>query len=131
MASSAATGVTYDSGALIAADRGHRRIWALHRQTLERGLIPTVPSVVLAQAWRGGPHAQISRLLAGCQIQPLDERTARMVGVACAASQTSDIVDAAVVVSSAERGDLIVTSDPEDIARLLDALGLKVTVVTL
>ncbi len=53
-----------------------------------------------------------------------------MVGVACAASQTSDIVDAAVVVSSAERGDLIVTSDPEDIARLLDALGLKAAVVT-
>ena len=46
-------GVTYDSGALIAADRGERRMWARHRALLLRGMVPTVPAPVLAQSWRG------------------------------------------------------------------------------
>jgi len=48
---------------LIAAERNVRRIWALHRRALERGLVPTVPAGVLGQGWRGGPQAQMSRLL--------------------------------------------------------------------
>jgi hypothetical protein len=47
-------GVTYDTGALVAADRGERRQWARHRALLARRDIPTVPAPVLAQAWRGG-----------------------------------------------------------------------------
>lgn len=30
-------GITYDTGALIAAERNNRRIWALHRRALEQG----------------------------------------------------------------------------------------------
>ena len=47
-------GVTYDTGALIAADRGERRIWARHRALLALREIPTVPAPVVAQSWRGG-----------------------------------------------------------------------------
>ena len=39
-------GVTYDTGALIAAERNDRRIWTLHRRALERGMMPTVSSGV-------------------------------------------------------------------------------------
>ena len=34
------TGITYDTGVLIAAERGDRRVWALHRRSLERGMVP-------------------------------------------------------------------------------------------
>ena len=69
--------MTYDAGALIAAERTDPRLWALHRRALERGLVPTVPAGVLDQGWRGGPQAQMSRLLEGCRIEPLDEARAR------------------------------------------------------
>jgi hypothetical protein len=42
-------GVTYDSGALVAAERNTRQMWALHAGYLAEGVIPTVPAAVLAQ----------------------------------------------------------------------------------
>ena len=47
-------GVTYDTGALVAAERNNRRMWALHAGYLAEEVIPAVPAPVLAQAWRGG-----------------------------------------------------------------------------
>ena len=119
-------GITYDAGALIAAERGDRRVWALHRRAIERGIVPTVPAGVLGQGWRGGPQAQMSRLLAGCRIEHLDEARARSAGAACGVAGTSDVVDASVVVGAGARGDLIVTSDSGDLGRLRDALRITV-----
>ena len=45
-----ANGLTYDTGALIAAERDDRLMWALHRASLSRGLVPTIPVGVLAEA---------------------------------------------------------------------------------
>ncbi len=120
------TGLTYDTGALIAAERGDRRLWALHRRALERGTAPTVPAGVLAQGWRGGPQAQVLRLLSGCRVENLDEGRARSVGTACAAASTYDIVDASVVVGAAARRDLVVTSDVGDLERFRDVLRIDV-----
>jgi len=119
-------GITYDAGALIAAERGDRRVWALQRRAIERGILPTVPAGVLGQGWRGGPQAQLSRLLAGCRIEHLDEARARAAGAACGVAGTSDVVDASVVVGARARGDLVVTSDGGDLGRLPDALGITV-----
>ena len=47
-------GVTYDTGALVAADRNNRRMWALNAGYLAAEVIPAVPAPVLAEAWRGG-----------------------------------------------------------------------------
>jgi hypothetical protein len=121
-------GLTYDTGALIAAERSDRRIWALHRRALERGIVPTVPAGVLGQGWRGGPQAQMSRLLVGCRIEVLDEARARSAGAACRASGSADIVDASVVVGAAARGDLVVTSDAADLSILSAALRLKLEI---
>ena len=118
-------GITYDAGALIAAERNDRRLWALHRRALERGIVPTVPAGVLAQGWRGGPQAQMSRLLAGCRIEDFDEARARSAGAACGVARTSDVVDAAVVVGAAARRNLVVTSDPGDLTLLRDALSVE------
>ncbi len=126
-----AGGLTYDTGALIAAERNERRIWALHRRSLERGIVPTVPAGVLAQGWRGGPQHQLSRLLAGCRVEPLDEPRARSAGAVCGAAGSSDVVDAAVIVGAAARGDIVVTSDPDDLRRLRDALRVTVRIETI
>lgn len=116
--------LTYDAGALIAAERDDRRVWALHRQALHRHLLPTVPAGVLAQVWRGGPQANLSRMLSGCRVEAMTESRARSAGSACAIAGTSDVVDASVVVGASARGDIVVTSDPSDLRRLRDALQL-------
>ena len=87
---------------------------------------PVVPVVVLAQAWRGGPQHQISRVLKGCDILPDDQRAGRAAGVACAASGTADVVDAIVIVTAVQNQAPVVTSDPGDLARIADAIGVKI-----
>lgn len=116
-------GLTYDTGALLAAERGDTVMWVRHDEALARGQSPVVPAGVLAQAWRGGPQARLSRFLQGCEVEPLDEGTARATGLACVLSATSDVVDASVVIGALRRGDVCVTSDLEDLAIIADALG--------
>ena len=120
--------IVYDTGALVAGERGDRRMWALHEATLRRGALPVVPAGVLAQAWRGGPQANLSRLLQGCDIGPLDEPSAREAGSLCAAAVTPDVIDANVVVLAARLRAGVVTSDPSDIERLAQASGIAVAV---
>lgn len=117
--------VAYDAGALIAAERGSRRLWALHRRALERGVRPTVTTPALAQAWRGARQVQLARLVSGCRVVPFGERDARRTGAALALSGTVDVVDACVVVAAAARGALVVTSDPSDLRTIADALGAR------
>jgi len=63
-------GVTYDTGALVAADRGERRIWARHKALLALREVPTVPAPVVAQGWRGeSRQARLARLLVGCEVE--------------------------------------------------------------
>jgi predicted nucleic acid-binding protein len=121
------SGVTYDAGALIAAERGSRAMWVLHREILAREVRPTLPTVVLGQAWRGGPQARLSRFVRSCRIEPFTESQARSAGTALAASGATDLVDAAVVVTALARGDLIVTSDPDDLRRIAAAVGRTVS----
>jgi hypothetical protein len=74
-------GVTYDTGALIAAERNDRRMWALHAGFLAEEIVPTVPAPVLAEAWRGGSRqASLAGFLALCTIEPLTEQQAKAVG---------------------------------------------------
>jgi hypothetical protein len=121
-------GITYDAGALLAAEKGSRALWALHKRALERGLRPTVPAGVLAQAWRGGPQAPLSRLLSGCRFEALTEAASRATGAACARSKRSDVVDASVVVGALVRDDVVLTSDPEGLAAIAGALGRRLVV---
>ena len=92
------TGVTYDSGALIAADHDNRRMWQLHRRILERRQTPLVPAGVLGPAWRGGPQPRLSQLLAGCQVEDLTEPLARAADALLGTTGRVDVIDASVVV---------------------------------
>jgi hypothetical protein len=117
------SGYTYDTGMLIAAERNDRTVWAIHRRLLEQGISPSVPTTVLAQAWRGGPQALLSRLLAGCEVRSFTEDQARECGRLLALNTSSDIVDASAVIVARQRGDVVLTSDPDDLGRLSTTLG--------
>lgn len=118
--------IVYDTGALLAAERRNPDFVALHDELTSARIRPLVPVVVLAQAWRGGPPHQISRVLKGCDILPGDERTGRAAGVACAAAGTADVVDAIVIVTAVRHQAPIVTSDPGDLTRIADSIGVKI-----
>jgi predicted nucleic acid-binding protein len=118
--------IVYDTGALLAAERRNPDFLALHDELTAARIRPLVPVVVLAQAWRGGPQHQISRVLKGCDITPDDERTGRAAGLACAASATADVVDTIVIATAARHQAPVVTSDPGDLSRIADAIGVKI-----
>jgi predicted nucleic acid-binding protein len=118
--------IVYDTGALLAAERRNPDFLALHDELTAARIRPIVPAVVLAQAWRGGPQHQISRVLKACDIVPGDERTGRAAGIARAASATTDVADAIVVATAARHQAPIVTSDRSDLSRIADAIGVKV-----
>lgn len=114
-------GLTLDAGALIALDRGDGRMIALLRQALSEGRVFRVPAGVIGQAWRDGHRkAVLARFLRGTEVQlvPLDAQLSRAAGELCGATQTADVIDASVVLTARAHGDIILTSDPEDIRRL-------------
>ena len=117
--------IVYDTGALVAAERRKPDFLALHDELTAARVRPLVPVVVLAQAWRGGPQHQISRVLRGCDILPDTERIGRAAGAVCAASRTSDVVDAIVVSLAVQYQAPVVTSDPDDLIHLADSIGVK------
>ena len=122
-------GVTYDTGALVAAERNDRRMWALHAGFLAEEVLPAVPAPVLAEAWRGGPRqASLSRLLALCAVEPMSEGQARSVGVLAGKAAHDDIVDVAVVEGAIRRGDAVVTSNEDHIRRVADAARVRLRI---
>lgn len=123
------SGVTYDTGALVAAERNDRRMWALHAGFLAEEVLPAVPAPVLAEAWRGGPRqASLSRLLAMCAVEPMSEGQARSVGVLTGKAAHDDIVDVAVVEGAIRRGDAVVTSNEDHIRRVADAARVRLRI---
>jgi len=122
-------GVTYDAGALIAGERGERRMWARHRALLDAREVPTVPASVVVQTWRGGGRqALLARLLRGCDVEPLDDERARAAGSLLAQSGSSDVVDACVVEGALRRADLVVSSDRSDLGALAGAAGRRLEI---
>jgi hypothetical protein len=122
-------GVTYDTGALVAADRGERRMWAHHHALLARREVPTAPSPVVAQAWRDGSRqALLARLLVGCEIEPLDDEQARAVGALAARAAVNDIVDVTVVEGALRRRDIVISSDPDDLHAIADAAARRLEI---
>jgi predicted nucleic acid-binding protein len=120
-------GVTLDAGGLIALDRDDRRVVVLLARARETGAQVTVPAPALAQAIRR-PERQVrlSRLIRqpGTDVIALGRVDATHVGRLLAASGTSDIADAHVVICARRAGQPVVTSDPNDLRQLDPALRL-------
>lgn len=111
-----------DTGALTAFDQGDRRVAALVEAARRRRLRVVTSAGCVAQSWRDGGSRQalLARLLRGTDEEALDGRVSRAVGDLCAITATSDVVDAHVSLLAHDR-DVVVTSDGEDIERLLRA----------
>ncbi|MBV9038168.1 MAG: hypothetical protein JO182_27010 [Acidobacteriaceae bacterium] len=122
--------VVYDAAVLVAADRNDRRTWAEHKARLELGIVPSVPAPVVAQVSRSPQQAQLRRFLTGCAVVPLGESEAHEAGRLLGKTGTADVVDAVVVTIALRRKATILTSDPDDIKRLVRASGSEVAVVS-
>lgn len=110
-------GYTFDTGMLIALERRGQRAWAIYRGAREMGIPITVPTAVLAEWWRGRTDAR-EHVMSGVLVEPLAEALAHRAGVAIAHVEAASVVDAIVMASAAARGDVVFTSDVEDLARL-------------
>ena len=116
-----AAGLVLDTGALIALDRGDKRMIALLQRALAQGRAFRVPAGVVGQAWRDGRvQVTLARFLRSEEVEiiPLDEHLARSCGELCGATNSPDVIDASVVIIARKRRDPIVTSDPNDLRRL-------------
>ncbi|HLM89447.1 MAG TPA: PIN domain-containing protein [Streptosporangiaceae bacterium] len=106
------TPVVYDAAVLVAADRDTRSVWAEHRVRLETGIVPVVPSPVVAQVSRSSTQLQLRRLLRGCEVVSLTEQRAHAAGRLLGRAGSRDVVDAVVAATAAELRANVVTGDP-------------------
>lgn len=119
-----------DAGAFVAVERGDRSIVA----RLEAAQLDAVQfrtsAIAIAQVWRDpmGRQANLARLLRSVDVRSVDQPLAREAGILLGRTGMSDTVDATVVLV-AEDGDIILTSDPRDIARLAAAAERRVLVI--
>jgi hypothetical protein len=117
-----------DSGALLAIERGDRRVGAVVSEAARVGIDAITSSACVAEVWRDpARQARLTRALAGIIEVPLDAQAARRCGELLAIAQTSEIADAAVTLL-ANTGDVILTSDPSDIEHLVHARAVTARV---
>jgi len=120
-------GVTLDAGGLIAVDRNDRRVIVLLARARETGARITVPATAMAQAIRRPERqARLARLVRQptTDVAVLDRVDATNVGRLLAASGTSDITDAHVVICARRSQQSVITSDPDDLRALDPAVRL-------
>ena len=113
-------GLTLYSGALIKYEDQDATVRAWLDKASKAGPPPIVPAVVLAEAWRGGQRsARVGRLLKQCRVKSITDELAREAGLLIGAVGGNATIDAIVVVVAAQRGDIIITSDPRDLTALV------------
>jgi hypothetical protein len=119
-----------DAGALIAVDRRDRTIGARLRVLQQQGTPVRASSAVVGQVWRDGrKQVNLARVLAGVGIEALGKDDGRRIGELLALAASADVVDAHVALMAAD-GDLVLTSDPADIRKLLRARKISARVQT-
>ena len=110
-------GLTFDTGALMGLERRHHRIRRVFATAVRNDVRMTVPAVVVLEWWRGRSDLA-DDILASVDVESMDEALAKAAGEALADVRTATSIDAVVMASAARRGDVVYTSDFEDMARL-------------
>ena len=110
-------GLTFDTGALIGLERKHIRIAQVFAAATRFHTPITVPTAVVTEWWRARNHFR-TLLLASVVVETLDESLSKLAGEALAAVPGATAIDAIVMASAARRGDVVFTSDWEDLTRL-------------
>lgn len=110
-------GATYDTGMLIGIDRRKQRALAVHEWLMEEGLPVHVPWVVVAEFWRARTDRR-EAILRTVDIEAPTIKLAKSVGEALGKVKEATLVDTVVMASAALRGDVVYTSDVDDLGRL-------------
>ena len=111
------SGITFDTGALIALERRGQRARKVLERATEQKVRITVPAAVITEWWRSRSDIR-ERILAGVRVELLSESIAKVAGEALAAIKGATPIDAIVMASAAQRGDVVYTADISDLARL-------------
>ena len=111
------TGMTFDTGMLIALERKRRRAEEFLLRAREQRIVPVVPADAVVEWWRGRSDRR-EAILAMVNVEALSEKLARLAGEALAAVPGATAIDAVVMASAALRGGVVLTSDPRDLERL-------------
>ncbi len=119
-----------DAGALVAIERSDRSVVALLKRELLAGRAPLTHGGVVGQVWRSGSgrQANLARLLRGVEVRALDGALGRRAGELLGLAGDIDVIDAAVALLALD-GDVILTSDPGDLAALVAAAGTHADIV--
>ncbi len=119
-------GVTFDTGALIGLERRTERMKAVIARIAARQLPVTIPSVVVAEWYREQRDSR--RILALAKtVEPVSAVLAELAGKALRATGGSNAIDAIVMASAAQRGDVVYTSDVEHLLGFADVFpGVRV-----
>lgn len=116
------TGLTLDTGALLALDQPSKAVLMQARLTQTRagGGTICIPAGAVAQAWRSYRQVRLARLVKSpdVDIAIMTLSVARAVGSICASSGHEDVTDVHVALCARERRHAVVTSDPADFARI-------------
>lgn len=110
-------GITFDTGALIALERRSARARKVVERAAELKIRITVPSAVITEWWRARTDLR-DAIVSAVRIEPLSEPLAKIAGEALAAVRGATAIDAIVMASAAQRGDVVYTSDVGDLERL-------------
>jgi hypothetical protein len=110
-------GVTFDTGMLMALERRKQLAWEIYRRLHERKAPITVPAPVMGEWWRGRIDLRDAIRLS-VHIEPLTDALAGLAGEALAKVKAATTIDAFVMASAALRGDVVYSSDIEDLERL-------------
>lgn len=108
---------TLDTGALIALERRRQRMLGLLAVAREDGVPIVVPSVCIAEWWRGRTDLR-EKILAAVIVEHTDDALVKLAGDALASVPRATCIDAVVMASAARRGGVVLTSDVEDLTRL-------------
>jgi hypothetical protein len=122
------TGVVFDTGALIALERGDRAVTVLVAEARKGNERITVPAACVAQAWRQpSRQARLAAFLRlpNVDIIALDDEEARLVGLLLARAHAKDIADAHVALCGRRLGQVVLTSDVDDLRALEPNLRLR------
>ncbi len=114
-------GLTLDTGALIALERRNQRMQDIVAGAREGKDPITAPAAAVAEWWRG-PSASRRVMRKMFDVEPLDEDLANLAGEALASLKRGTkhtallTIDAIVMASASRRGDVVYSSDVDDLS---------------
>jgi hypothetical protein len=115
-------GLAYGVGALHAAARGDRVVWALHRAALSNGIVPVVPAVAVAEGYRTEARGdRLAEFLDGTEVEPFVGEAARRTGELAARCDTDELAVVALI-ELADRRNCAVVAQRQAVLRNAAAL---------